>query len=81
MSKYIINGIDYSEYADTHDVDMLVSDHDNNNIVIDLDDYLFENQVRLSFINGQFKQARQQCDEYGLNYELELYKFKQGDRA
>jgi len=36
------------------------------------EDYLKTNIVRMSLINGQFTQAREQCKEYGLNY-MDLY--------
>jgi hypothetical protein len=41
------------------------------------EEYRHENIVRASLLNGQFKQAMLQCREYGLTYDLELYKFRQ----
>ena len=40
-----------------------------------VEDYRHENIVRASLINGQFSQARKQCQAYGLEYELHLEYF------
>lgn len=68
-----IDDIDSDEY----DTEGIACDIRNNNFSEDrLEEYRHENQVLASFVNGQFTQARKLCASYGLNYELELYKFK-----
>ena len=45
-------------------------DYQNGNFDIktdNIEDYTFENIVQESIRNGQMKQAREQCDEYGLD--------------
>lgn len=72
IEGFNINDIDSDEY----DAEGIACDIRNGNFSEeDLEDYRYENQVRASFVNGQFTQARQQCRSAGLNYELELYKF------
>ena len=68
-----IDDIDSDEY----DTEGIAIDIRNNNFSEDrLEEYRHENQVLDSFVNGQFTQARNLCASYGLNYELELYKFQ-----
>lgn len=62
--------------SDEYDTEAIAIDIRNNNFSEDrLEEYRHENIVLASLVNGQFTQARQQCVEYGLNYELELHKF------
>lgn len=69
-----IRKCDSSEY----DTEAMRIDNRNGNFTPDrVEDYRHENIVRESLINGQFTQARQQCQSFGLNYEVELMKFKQ----
>lgn len=74
MNLELIESLDSSEY----DTDaMLIDDRNNNFSPERVDDYRHENIVRASLVNGQFTQAKQQCRKFGMNYELELYKFNQ----
>jgi len=76
MDSFDVDELDSDEY----DVEGIRMDMRNNNFTPDrLEEYTFENQVLASLVNGQFTQARNQCDKAGLNYELELYKFKHGE--
>ncbi len=69
---------DSSEY----DTEAIEIDKRNNNFSEEnVEDYQHENIVRASLINGQFSQAKKQCHRYGLNYELEKYKFDQNQSA
>lgn len=68
-----IEDYDSSVY-DTEAIEMDVRNGNFN--TEDAEDYRHENIVRASLINGQFTQAKRQCDGYGLNYELELHKFR-----
>ncbi len=64
----------HSDQHDTHDVDGFAFDRSNNNATEeDFEDYRHDNIVRQSIVNGQFKQAKQQATDYGLDYS-ELYK-------
>ena len=66
--------------SDKYDVEGIRTDMWNNNFTPDrLEEYTFENQMKASLVNGQFTQARNQCDSVGLNYELELCKFNRGE--
>jgi len=50
-------------------------DYQNGNFDIktdDIEDYTHENIVQKSIRNGQMKQAREQCDEYGLDYDSQI---------
>ncbi len=68
-----IEDIDSSEY----DTDAIRSDERHGNFSPEnIEDYRHENIVQASLINGQFTQARKQCASYGLNYEVELAKFR-----
>jgi len=60
-----------AELEDTHDIELMRADIENNNLDVDGDEtpYEFENIVTTSIINGQHSQARSQADRYGLNYE------------
>ena len=63
-----------SSYFDTEAMEI---DERNGNFTPErIEEYRHENIVRESFINGNFKQARQQCNSYGLNYEAELTNFR-----
>lgn len=61
-----INELDRSEY----DVDGAWFDYQNSNVsdAGDLEQYRHTNIVQESITNGQFRQARWQCEKYGLNY-------------
>ena len=69
-----------AEYnAGVFDVNAMQTDYDNNNFdptSDDPEDYRHETIVRNSLVNGQFTQARQQCDSYGLEFAIEFAKFK-----
>jgi len=68
--------IDERYDASEYDTEAMKIDLRNGNFrEEEAEDYRHENIVRASLINGQFTQARQQCVSYGLNYELEKYKF------
>lgn len=68
-----LDGLDASEF----DVAGMLCDIRNGNFSPErVEDYRHENQVRDSLINGQFSQARQQCQSCGLNYEAERLKFE-----
>ncbi len=61
---------------DQYDTEAIEIDARNGNFSEDsVEDYRHENIVRSSLVNGQFSQARKQCESYGLTYELERYKF------
>lgn len=62
--------------SDEYDTEAIEIDKRNGNFSEDqIEDYGHKNIVRESLVNGQFSQARQQCQSYGLNYDLERYKF------
>ncbi len=68
--------------SDQYDTEAIAIDKSNGNFSEDRsEDYRHENIVRASLVNGQFSQARKQCESYGLTYELERYKFNKGDEA
>ena len=68
--------IDERYDASEYDAEAMKLDLANGNFREEqAEDYRHENIVRTSLINGQFTQDRMQCVEYGLNYELEKYKF------
>ena len=83
----------FDEYVDTqlvdpetYDLDAMRLDFEAGNFDLDTDDpedYDKQTIVRTSMTNGQFKQARNQCDEYGLDYEEEyhLWKVEKSDDA
>ena len=75
-ADYIIE----SEYdSGEYDTEAMEIDARNGNFSAEnAEDYRHENIVQASLYNGQFTQARNQCASYGLNYELELYKFRAG---
>lgn len=75
------NATNFDAYdSDEYDVEAMKIDASNGNFnEADAENYRHENIVRASFVNGQFTQARQQCTSYGLNYELEKYKFDHGE--
>jgi len=54
----------------------LVFDYDNGNVDLEnefeLEEYRSTHIVEMSIINGQIKQAREQCLEFGLKYEEQL---------
>lgn len=65
--------------SDYYDTEAMLIDLRNRNFSEDrAEDYRHENIVHASLNNGQFTQAKQQCASYGLNYEVELLKFKHG---
>lgn len=56
----------------SYDVDAMLIDNRRGNFSEErAEDYLHENIVRESVVNGQFKQAREQCARFGLSYEHE----------
>ncbi len=62
--------------SDKYDTEAIATDRLYNNFSEDrLEDYRHENIVLASLVNGQFSQARKQCESYGLNYEVERLKF------
>lgn len=63
--------------SDTYDTEAIEIDRKYGNFSEDqLEDYRHENIVRMSFINGQFSQARKQCASYGLDYQSEKHNFE-----
>jgi hypothetical protein len=59
---------DSSEY----DIEAMEIDARHGNFSADnAEAYRFENIIRDSIRNGQFQQARDQCSQWGFNYELE----------
>lgn len=71
-----IQGPDYD--SDDYDVKGMEVDARNGNFSHErASDYLHENIVLASFINGQFTQAKAQCKSYGMDYDMALYKFNQ----
>jgi len=55
---------------DTYDTEAMRFDASNNNFSPDrAEEYQHTYIVAESIANGQFKQAREQCQRYGLNYE------------
>ncbi len=62
--------------SDLYDTEAIEIDERNGNFSPDrLEEYRHENIVRASLTNGQFTQARKQCQAYGLDYKEELYLF------
>lgn len=60
-----------------YDVEAMKIDARNGNFSPDrAEDYRHENIVAASLMNGQFTQAKSQCAEFGLNYEIELAKHR-----
>ena len=59
-----------ARYNDEHyDTDAMKFDDANGNFSPeDAEDYRHENIVQASILNGQHRQARQQCLRYGLDY-------------
>ena len=56
--------------ADQYDVEAMEFDDANGNFSPeDAEEYRHENIVQTSILNGQHRQARQQCLRYGLSYE------------
>lgn len=74
---------DLSAYnSDYYDTEAMALDARHGNFSPErAEDYRHENIVRASLINGQFTQAKEQCRRYGLNYELEHFKFQRGHPA
>lgn len=61
----LINSYDYRDY----DTDAMLTDAANNNFSPErAEEYRCEAIVDASIINGQWRQARQQCERYGLNW-------------
>ena len=58
------------EFKGTHDVEAMRIDIENGNLKVgdDASDYDYENIVETSIANGQFDQAKRQCESYGLDY-------------
>ena len=62
----LIDSYDESEY----DTDAMRTDAANGNFSPDdAEEYRHEAIVAASIVNGQFKQAREQCARFGLKYE------------
>lgn len=58
--------------ADDRDMEKLKTDIENDNFDIDYDDpydYDHDNLVMAAINNGQFADAREMCDDYGLDFE------------
>lgn len=70
--------IDFSQWDEpNYDVQGMLSDYASNNFQQDdAERYRHTNLVQESFVNGQFKQAREMCGRYALLYDLELEKFR-----
>ncbi len=83
MTNPANNNMKIQEYdSSEYDTEAMEIDERNGNFSPErAEEYRHENIVQNSFINGQFTQARQQCRSFGLNYELEFYKFQKGEPA
>lgn len=70
MSNPLLTAITMLEDSE-YDVDAALFDYRNNNIsgIDELERYTHSNIVIESLVNGQFQQAREHCEEHGLNYE------------
>ena len=65
--------------SETYDTDSIEFDTENNNFnPEDIEDYRHENIVKTSIINGQYQQAKEQANQFGLNYEVFYFKVKGG---
>jgi hypothetical protein len=62
---------------DEYDVSAMRSDVSTNNLEVGDDDaaekYRVENIVRDSITNGNYTQAKEQCQRFGLDYEMMLH--------
>lgn len=58
------------------DVSSAEFDHANGNFS-EGDDYLWTTLIRDSFVNGQYRQAQDYCDESSLGYAEQYHQFKQ----
>lgn len=56
-----------------HDIEAMRIDIENNNLAVNDDsraaEYEHEAIVNRSLVNGQFTQAKEQCENYGLDYD------------
>ena len=77
------DSIDFDQWDDSeYDVEGMRTDHRNGNFSEDdADDYRHENIVRASLVNGQFEQAKGQCQHFGMDYEVERNKFQAAGRG
>ena len=72
------NREDFTELIDSYDssaydTEAMRFDASNNNFSPDrAEEYRYTYIVAESIANGQFKQARQQCQQYGLIYEQQM---------
>jgi len=68
--------MDENNYA----IGYIAADYNNGNVDLEdvdqVQEYRKEYIVQESLVNGQFTQAREQCSEFGLKYEDELFKYK-----
>ena len=66
--------------SDEYDVEAMKTDIATNNLEVGRDDhtdkYRVENIVRESITNGQLTQAKEQCDKYGLDYEMLCHEYQ-----
>lgn len=53
----------------TYDVESIRIDIGNNNFSGDVEIYRYETIIQNSIINGQHSQAREQCREFGFDYD------------
>lgn len=64
---------DLGYMSECYDIEAMASDIDNGNFDLDeaadFRDYFTRNIVVTSFLNGQRKQAKEQADAYGLDYD------------
>ena len=72
MTTEEIEALDDEQY----DVEAIKIDQANGNFDGYAEPYRHEVIVRMSLINGQFKQARTQCENYGLSFQIEHFKFR-----
>lgn len=59
------------EHSEGYDTDGMMIDLDNGNLEVgdDADEYLHESIVARSIEDGQLKQAREQCEEFNLDFD------------
>jgi hypothetical protein len=64
--------------ADEYDVSAMRADFNNNNLSIgdDCEKYTHDRIVRESITNGQHTQAKEQCERFGLDYQMMMHDCK-----
>lgn len=77
INEFADDSPDFDQYdSDDYDVEAMRTDYENGNFDPDnSEEYRCVNIVRASLINGQFDQAKEQCEQYGLEYREELSEF------